>query len=51
MKNIGNPIESEVKGNFVDSRTIDGVQFDGSTNIKHYAACSTAAATAANTAA
>lgn len=47
MKNIGNPIESEVKGNFVDSRTIDGVQFDGSTNIKHYAACSTAAATAA----
>lgn len=30
-------------------RTIDGMQFDGSANIHHYAECSTAAATAAKT--
>ena len=30
-------------------RTIDGVQFDGSANIHHYGACSTAAGTAAKT--
>lgn len=31
------------------NRTIDGMQFDGSANIHHYAECSTAAATAAKT--
>ena len=33
----------------VAKRTIDGMQFDGSANIHHYAECSTAAATAAKT--
>ena len=30
-------------------KTIDGVSFDGSSNITHYGSCSTAAATAAKT--
>lgn len=39
----------ESVGKLSTKRTIDGVQFDGSANIHHYGACSTAAGTAAKT--
>ena len=45
------PLQTSVSGNagsatkLATKRTIDGVQFDGTGNISHYATCSTAAAT------
>ena len=49
------PVQTTVSGNagsatkLATSRTIDGVDFNGSANITHYAECSTAAGTAAKT--
>lgn len=49
------PLQTSVSGNagtatkLAAKRTIDGVNFDGSSNIIHYGECSTAAATAAKT--
>ena len=46
------PLQTSVSGNagsatkLATKRTIDGMQFDGSANIHHYALCATAAATA-----
>ena len=49
------PVQTTVSGNagtattLATSRTIDGVDFNGSANITHYGECSTAASTAAKT--
>ena len=49
------PLQTTISGNagsatkLATARTIDGVSFNGTTNINHFATCSTAAATAAKT--